>query len=105
MHWVMRYVDSLGPDDVVVTGCARGVDEMARISADQLGKAFVVHRADWDAHGKAAGPLRNKQIVEDCDRVVAFWDGVSRGTRSTIRLANDAGKPVELFLDRKPGER
>jgi len=61
----------------------------------------IVIRPDWATFGKAAGYIRNRQIVADADRVVAFWDGHSRGTKSTIGIANRQGKPVEVY---RPGE-
>jgi hypothetical protein len=45
---------------------------------------------DWDKHGKAAGFIRNQEIVDNCDFVVAFWDGASRGTKDTIDRARKA---------------
>ena len=57
---------------------------------------FVVP-ADWKTHGKKAGPLRNTDIVARADALVAFWDGVSRGTRDAIVKARLAGKLVEVF--------
>lgn len=46
------------------------------------------------AKGKAAGFIRNKQIVDACDMVLAFWDGKSKGTEHTIKLARLAKKPT-----------
>ncbi len=53
--------------------------------------------ADWDRLGRKAGPIRNAQIVFNADRVVAFWDGKSRGTLNTVVQADRAGLPVELY--------
>lgn len=49
---------------------------------------------DWETHGKAAGFIRNKQIVDACDMVLAFWDGKSKGTEHTIKLARQAKTPT-----------
>ena len=43
---------------------------------------------------KGAGVIRNRQIVDHCDQVIAFWDGKSRGTKSSIDYAKKLGKPV-----------
>jgi hypothetical protein len=53
--------------------------------------------ADWDTHGKAAGFMRNQLIVDNCDKVTAFWDGKSKGTLDTITRAVKAGKTVVIF--------
>lgn len=78
----------------VVCGCADGVDK--------LGEAWAIYNqipvarfpADWGKHGRAAGPIRNAQMAEYADALICVWDGVSRGSRSMIRLARKAGIPV-----------
>lgn len=94
---VAWFVDSLPVYTIIVSGGARGVDGFAEIAARARGMRVVIYPADWQKHGKRAGFLRNATIVENCDRVVAFWDGESRGTKSTIDLARKAGKPVEVI--------
>lgn len=83
-------------DMVVVTGDASGADAIAATVAAELALKCVVHRADWDRLGRAAGPERNARIVADSDAVVAFWDGKSRGTLDCISQAVRAGKPVRI---------
>ena len=58
---------------------------------------MVVHKAEWGVYGKAAGPMRNKVVVNDCDKLVAFWDDVSPGTKNVISLASKAGKLEKVF--------
>lgn len=78
----------------VVCGCANGVDK--------LGEAWAIYNqipvarfpADWDKHGRSAGPIRNAQMAEYADALVAVWDGSSRGTHSMIYSARKAGIPV-----------
>lgn len=94
---VFSYVHELPSDTVVVSGGAEGPDTWAEKAAKRRGMLVVVYRADWSLYGKAAGPIRNAEIVANCDRVVAFWDGHSRGTKSTIGIANRQGKPVEVY--------
>ena len=78
----------------VVTGGARGVDKAAEHAA---GNACEVFKANWRLHGRAAGPIRNKLIVDTADKVVAFYDGKSRGTWHSMSLAKDAGKLLIVF--------
>jgi hypothetical protein len=94
---VRRFVRSLRPDVVVVSGGAGGVDSAAICEARARGLAVEVFTPDWTHFGRAAGAIRNRQIVERADRVVAFWDGVSKGTKITIDLAQLARKPVEII--------
>ena len=86
------------PGTIIVSGGASGADRLAERFAGQYGLATEIYPADWETHGKAAGPIRNKLIVAACDSVVAFWDGHSRGTINTIELARAAGKPVTVVL-------
>jgi hypothetical protein len=71
----------------IVCGGARGADTLAENYAKQLGLPVKVFPADWDKHGKSAGYLRNQQMAEYADMLVAFWDGKSKGTKHMIDLA------------------
>jgi len=94
---VYAYIDALPDDTVVVSGGAPGVDDAAEHAARNRGLAVWIERADWDRYGRAAGPMRNALIVAAADRLVAFWDGKSRGTADTIRKARAEGLPVEVI--------
>jgi hypothetical protein len=52
---------------------------------------------DWAKHGRAAGPIRNKLIISDADYVIAFWDGKSTGTLSSINIAKGLNKPLTII--------
>ena len=94
---VSRFVMSLDPATIVVSGGARGVDRTAKSAATSRGLRTLVFLADWNIHGKRAGYIRNEQIIDHVDEVVAFWDGKSPGTADTIRKARAARKPVRIF--------
>lgn len=98
---VRDYVLRLALDDIVVSGGATGVDHVAEMAARYRCLPTWIYPADWKRHGKQAGYIRNALIVEAADRVVAFWDGKSRGTAHTVHLAQARGLPVQIF---KPGE-
>lgn len=97
LEQVRQYVASLPAETIVLTGGAHGVDKVAEQEARRLGLQCAVFIAEWDAQGKIANLRRNREIVEHCDKLVAFWDGRSRGTAETIRLAEEMGKPVEVI--------
>ena len=78
----------------VVCGCADGVDKLGEAWAIYNQIPVVRYPAPWAQHGKAAGPIRNAQMAEYADALVCVWDGVSRGSRSMIRLARKAGLKV-----------
>lgn len=96
---VRRYVSRIPPGAVsaIYSGGARGVDTWAVEAARYAGIQVVELLADWEHHGKRAGFIRNQELVDAVDQVVAFWDGQSRGTRHTIGLAFDAGKLRRVF--------
>lgn len=98
---VGEYVNGLPPGDSVVSGGARGVDVAAERAATLDGRDVLSFPANWALLGKRAGFVRNVQIVDACDRLVAFWDGQSRGTKHSIDLAKRAGKPVLVITGRE----
>ena len=58
--------------------------------------------ADWDKHGRAAGPIRNKQMADYADVLIAVWDGKSRGTKNMIDEMNKLMKPVYIVWIGEP---
>ena len=54
----------------------------------------VVHTSNWDVDGRAAGPIRNNIMLKGADRLVAFWNGKSKGTLDAIKQATKLGLPV-----------
>jgi hypothetical protein len=83
---------------MVVSGGAFGVDRMGEGYARSHHIPFTVFKPDWNTHGKAAGPYRNRQMVEYADALIAIWDGKSRGTKSTIDLAKKKGIPIYVHI-------
>lgn len=82
----------------VISGGAQGVDTAARAMARQYGLEFEEYAADWAKNGKAAGYLRNDDMVRAADIVIAFWDGESKGTKHTIDLALKHRKHLEVHF-------
>jgi len=94
-------------DLVVIDGAAKGADTMAgewyggsedNVHAIHESVTHVRFPAEWDKHGKAAGPIRNTQMLRDGqpDIVVAFNNDLenSKGTKDMVRQAMRAGIPV-----------
>ncbi len=82
--------------DEIVSGGANGADQLAERYAEEKNIKTNIFLPDWKKYGRKAGPLRNKQIVENSDYIIAFWDGVSRGTLSSINLAKHMGKDLTI---------
>lgn len=95
-HEMVRdYIGSLEEGDVVVSGGAKGVDQFAEIYARERGLDTVIYYPNYQKYGPKRAPIeRNRVIVHNCDRLVAFWDKESRGTANVILVARDADKPV-----------
>ena len=87
----------LGEIDTIVSGGARGVDTLAERFADEFNLKKNIKKPDWDGIGKYAALIRNTEIVENSDCVIAFPIKQSGGTWDTIRKARKAGKRVFVF--------
>ena len=79
-------------------GGARGVDQCADRWARRYHLEVVVYEPKWNLYGKKAGIIRNHEMVEFCDVVIAFWDGKSAGTLDTITYAKEIGVPYIVHL-------
>ena len=73
---------------VIVCGKARGADSLGEQYAKERGYQIHAFPADWERFGKAAGFIRNEDMAQNADALVAFWDGQSRGTKNMIDLAH-----------------
>lgn len=94
---VEKWCTEIGTISGIVSGGAKGADTLGRQYAEEHGLEMIEHLPDWKKYGRAAGPLRNKLIVEDADAVIAFWDFEDRGTKSTIDLTRKAGKRLRII--------
>ncbi|MFF3363563.1 SLOG family protein [Streptomyces misionensis] len=89
-----------GPFTLIHGACATGADAAAHhwyeTAGMDLGCTEVRYPAAWEAYGKRAGPMRNKQMINKAgaDLVLAFLYGTSNGTRHTVSLAAQAGIEV-----------
>lgn len=89
----------------VIEGGARGADHAAAEwvagFGDEYPKEHVQYEADWDTHGRSAGPIRNQQMLDEGKPtvVLAFSDDIanSKGTADMVRRAKKAGVPVYVI--------
>ncbi|MBQ9082332.1 MAG: DUF2493 domain-containing protein [Clostridia bacterium] len=84
-------------DIIIMSGGCRGTDALAEQYAAAHGYAIERYVAEWARYGRAAGPIRNRIMVECADYVIAFWDGKSCGTRSLISYTKKAQKPLYII--------
>jgi len=100
---VERCVGELPAGTRLVTGSASGVDATATRAARRRGLPVQVLGASLEEErDPARGADRNRRLIELCDRLIAFWDGSSAGTRATIDRALDAGKEVHVHVAAAP---
>lgn len=91
-------LDDVKTISVIIHGGARGADQLADRWAHSKYVEVEEYAADWDAHKKAAGPIRNRQMLVEGkpDLVVAFPGG--SGTANMISQAQKAGVKVDIIV-------
>jgi hypothetical protein len=89
------------PNIEIVSGTARGVDQLGERFAKEYKYSVKRFPADWDIYGKSAGYRRNELMAmyakEDWGVLIAFWNGISKGTKHMIDLANKHGLRVFII--------
>jgi len=94
------------PDNsIIVHGAARGADSIAGEIAKKWNMKVLPYPAQWEAYGKSAGPIRNRQMLTenpDIELVLAFHNSIetSKGTRDMCSVADRQGIPIRLCTER-----
>ena len=92
----------------IVSGHAKGADAFAEAYAKEKGIELTVFPADWARYGRAAGPMRNKEMLDYAQEanplVIAFWDGKSKGTGHMIGIAQKRGVEVRIVSIAEKGD-
>jgi YspA, cpYpsA-related SLOG family len=97
--WLFRELDALHSSrgvTIIISGCAHGADTLGIEWAEERGIEVARFSADWNTHGRAAGPIRNQQMLDEGKPhlLMAFPGG--RGSADMVRRARAAG--IELML-------
>jgi len=96
---ICKYVSGLPIGTVIIHGNARGADTLAKECAEEMGYEVISFPALWDKYGRAAGPIRNQQMLDEGkpDLVVYFHDNLekSKGTADMVRRAKKRGLIVK----------
>lgn len=89
----------------VISGGAKGADQLAIELANEYQLQLKVMNADWDTYGKRAGLIRNQAMLDyatlnplDTVVLLSFWDGQSRGTKHMIDICKTKGIQVNINL-------
>lgn len=92
---ISKYLKNI---DVLLTGGAKGVDSLAIAYAKKNGIKHIEVLPNYAKYNRAAPVIRDEEMVKMCDRVVAIWDGESKGTKHTIDFAKKHEKPIEIYI-------
>lgn len=95
---IFERVGKLPIDAIIIEGGASGADEWGRIAAKKYGLKHEQYKANWEKYGKAAGPIRNQEMLDSgVNLVLAFRKNKSRGTTDMVERAARASVPVEII--------
>ena len=83
--------------ELLVSGGAKGADSLGESWAKEKNVPTLIFKPEWDKYGRSAGFKRNQDIVNNSDLVIAFWDGQSRGTKSSIDLCKKLAVDVKII--------
>lgn len=96
-----EYMEDAFQFSILIQGEASGADTIAKKYALKNKMLYLDFPAEWDKYGKSAGPIRNKQMIDEGkpDIVLAFYNDISKskGTLDMIKQANKAGIEVRLY--------
>ena len=97
-----KLLSNINDEIIVVCGKARGADSLGEKYAKERGYTIRYFPADWDMNGRSAGYIRNEEMAQNADALVAFWDGKSRGTQHMIQTAQKHKLSVRVKLYSSP---
>ena len=100
----MRDLGAYLPPDTteIISGGARGVDTSARLYAHDHGIKLTEFLPNYEKYGRKAPLIRNMDIINSADLVLAFWDKKSNGTRFVIKKCREIGKQIILYTPITP---
>ena len=102
-HIIKSFIESLPKDSVIIQGGCRGADLLAKSEAKRNNLEVIEFPADWKAYGKAAGHIRNRQMLDEGkpDIVIAFHENIqnSRGTLNMLTQSRVYNIPTYLNPD------
>src|SRR5687767_3670933 len=96
-HKLDAILARLEPPIVIVSGRAKGADQLGERYAKERELHCVYVPALWTVHSRAAGPIRNRVMLEIATHVVVFWDGESKGAKDLIEEAEKRGLPLRVI--------
>lgn len=95
----LEYLTQDIKEDIIYVsgGCPSGGDALIKRYTQEKNLSLIEYLPDWDKFGKKAGFLRNKLIIDDATHLIAFWDSESKGTLSSIKMAEKKDIPIKII--------
>jgi major membrane immunogen (membrane-anchored lipoprotein) len=91
------YLKNKSNDEIeIVSGTANGADKLGEKYAQERGYKLKQFPANWEKYKKSAGYIRNKEMAEYADALIAFWDEKSKGTKHMIDLAKEKKLKIKI---------
>lgn len=90
----LEAVLNVSKDDTIISGGAKGIDTLAANYAKEKKISLIEFLPDYKKNGRAATFIRNREIVDNSNVVVAFWNGNSKGTKYTLDYARKKEKRI-----------
>lgn len=90
------HIDRIDGIRSIIHGGAFGADALAARYACDRHLLTQVFEADWHQYGRAAGPIRNRQMAPHAGCAIAFWDGSSAGTADMLLRLAALARPVRI---------
>jgi hypothetical protein len=99
---IKRELEKLPEESTIIHGACKGADSLAGVIGRSLGYEIKSYSAKWSTFGKAAGAIRNQEMLndnEDIELVLAFHENIteSRGTKDMVTRATNAGINCLIF--------
>ncbi len=96
-QFLLKTLKKIANIELIISGGAPGTDTLAKQFAIQNKIEFLEFPPDYKKFGDKAKHIRDKLIVEECDELIAFWDGECEGTKYTIDYAKQLKKPIKII--------
>lgn len=81
----------------IVCGGAKGADTLGEYWAKENNIPIKYFIPDWNRYDRSAGPIRNREMSLYADKLIAFWDGKSRGTKNMIENMKKLNKSYKII--------
>jgi len=93
--------EGIEPITEIVSGTARGVDTLGEVFAEENNIPIKRFPADWENNGKAAGPIRNRQMADYADRAIIIMHEDSRGSKNMFETMKKLNKHGCVYIVNK----